>query len=175
MEVWKDIKWFEWLYQISNQGRVKSLVFKEEKILKTTINKWYRCINLTVKKITFSQKIHRLIWIAFIDNPKWKPCINHKDWDKLNNNIENLEWCTHSENNLHKFRVLWYKKISPHKWKFWKDNHLSKKVWLFINNILEQQFYWIREAVRDSNFCEASIHKSLKKWVLVKWKQWKYL
>ncbi len=190
MEIWKDITWYEWLYQISNFWRVKSLeryiinslwrkCFIKERILRITINKWYECINFTINNKTHSKKIHRLVAKSFIINPENKSDVNHINWIKTDNRVENLEWVTKSENELHKYNILWYKNFfqtnHPFKGKFWKDNHLSKKVWLYKNWKLIHIYYWIREAVRESNFCENSIIKSLKKWILIKGCKWNYL
>lgn len=122
-EIWKDIKGYEGLYQISNLGNVKSLIqwvgnkysdkyIKKEKILKTSIqyankNKNYcRCIvNLAKNKHKKSYKVHQLVAQAFIPNPKKLKEINHIDGDSLNNKIDNLEWCTHSENAIHAIKI----------------------------------------------------------------------
>ncbi len=110
LEVWKDIKNFENLYQISNLGRVKSLIKKgrkSERILKNFLDRCGYLNNILVKdKIKTKYKNHRLIAIAFIPNCKNKPCINHKDGNKQNNNIDNLEWVTYSENERHSYDVL---------------------------------------------------------------------
>lgn len=111
-EIWKDIPGYEEKYQVSNLGRVKTLKHKykqhrgirivNEKILKPSLanNGYYR-----VSLGRNNQKlIHRLVAKAFIPNPKNKRTINHKDGNKLNNNIKNLEWNTHQENNLHAFK-----------------------------------------------------------------------
>lgn len=114
-EVWKDIKGYEGLYQISNLGRVKSLqkivnqrrrsCYTKEKILKPNVL-WtnYLYVNLYKNKKPKHCLIHKMIAIAFIPNPMNKPFVNHIDGNKQNNSIDNLEWVTSSENNLHAIR-----------------------------------------------------------------------
>ena len=99
-EIWKDIKDYEGLYQVSNWGRVKSLCFGKEKMLQPVKHKnGYLYVSLGRKKII---SIHRLVAEAFIPNPNNLPQVNHKDEDKTNNFVGtpendykdgNLEWC----------------------------------------------------------------------------------
>ena len=100
-EVWKNINGYEGLYQISNNGRVKSLPklagksWRKEKILKTYLDKdGYVKVILCKENKTKFLSVHRLIAEAFIPNPNEFPQINHKDENKQNNSLENLEWCT---------------------------------------------------------------------------------
>lgn len=94
-EEWKDIKNYEGLYQISNLGRVKKINKSNIIICKPSIDtSGYKQIVLTKNKKRKSYKIHRLIAQAFIPNPNNLPQINHKDENKLNNDVSNLEWCT---------------------------------------------------------------------------------
>ena len=122
-EVWKDVKWYEWSYKVSNKWNVKSLNYrrtKKERILKWNSNwKGYLYISFPDKHIY----IHRLVAISFLSNEFNKPEVNHKDWNKWNNNIKNLEWVTKSENEKHKYRVLW---IPHNKWMLWKKWALCK-------------------------------------------------
>lgn len=112
-EIWKDVKGFEGLYQVSNLGRVKSLerLVKQynghkkieykikEKILKLNTDRYgYYQVRLANNGIVKTKKIHRLVAEAFLDNHKNLPCINHKDENKKNNNIDNLEFCTYKYN-----------------------------------------------------------------------------
>ena len=109
MEEWRDIKGYEGLYQVSNKGRVKSLgnnKTKKEKILslKPSNNGYirvYLCKN--GKQKPFS--VHRLVAQAFLLNPNNLPVVNHKDENKLNNNVENLEWCTVAYNNTYGTKI----------------------------------------------------------------------
>ena len=101
-EIWKDIEGYEGLYQVSNLGRVKSL--KASKIKSERIRKSYQqssgyiSIVLCKNGKVTNHKIHRLVANAFIDNPDNLPEINHKDEDKTNNCVDNLEWCDSSYN-----------------------------------------------------------------------------
>lgn len=66
----------------------------------------YLSVTLKTKNGRKTCLVHRLIAMCFLDNPDNKPCVNHKDGNKRNNSVENLEWCTYSENELHSYRVL---------------------------------------------------------------------
>ena len=90
-------------YKVNEKGEVFSL--KRNKKMKTSINhKGYEQIYICVngkKKTTF---VHRLVALAFIPNPKNLPQVNHKDGNKLNNNVDNLEWVSDNTNQIHAFR-----------------------------------------------------------------------
>ena len=102
MEEWRDIKGYEGYYQISNFGRVKSLSrdvgsnrCKKETIMKTSLDKdGYE--NLVLRKNGKQRhfRVNRLVAEAFLENPNNYPQVNHKDEDKTNNNVNNLEWCS---------------------------------------------------------------------------------
>lgn len=134
-EIWKDIEWYEWLYQVSNLGRVKRLekvinnqrwlFILEEQILKGSMSLWYKRVTLSKNLIKKDYKIHRLIAQAFIPNPDNKPFINHKNWIRNDNTIDNLEWCTPKENVNHSYKVLLNK--SPMYGRKWALSHISIK------------------------------------------------
>lgn len=99
MEEWIDIEGYEGMYQVSNQGRVKSLKFGKEKILKSGNNgRGYLQVNLSKDGKQAHKQIHRLVAQAFIPNPNNLQEVNHKDEDKTNNHVENLEWCDRKYN-----------------------------------------------------------------------------
>jgi hypothetical protein len=100
-EAWKDIKGYERLYEVSNKGRIKVLRYCKERILKPSVTNGYQKITLTLDGQRRSFKLHRLVAKAFVPNPKNKPEVNHKDFDKQNNCADNLEWATHLENICH--------------------------------------------------------------------------
>ena len=98
-EIWKDCKGYEGKYQVSNFGRVWNV--NNQKYLKPWISKGgYYLVNLMSKNGKIKHElIHRLVAIAFIDNPCNYPQVNHKDEDKTNNCVDNLEWCDCKYNN----------------------------------------------------------------------------
>lgn len=105
-EVWKEIKDYP-QYYVSNIGRVKSNFHNKERILSPRIGIFgYLFVNLYRDKKMKSVKIHRLVAEAFIPNPDNLPQVNHKNENKHNNNVSNLEWCTAkynlTYNGLHK-------------------------------------------------------------------------
>lgn len=106
-ENWRDIKGFEGLYQISNLGRVKSLNYaksRKEGFIKPIKNKdGYLIVKLYSDKC-YTKLVHRLVAENFIDIPKLE--VNHLNGNKADNNINNLEWCTHAENERYSWKVL---------------------------------------------------------------------
>lgn len=112
-EYWLDVVGFEGIYEVSTLGRVRSserihygtrgrVTHHPPKILKAQkhkTNSWR--IRFSVNKVKSSWSVHRLVALAFIPNPENKPEVNHKDGNRLNNHLNNLEWCTKEENMAH--------------------------------------------------------------------------
>ena len=115
--MWKDIKDFENFYQINDKGEIRSkdryIHFKhKDKFYKGAIKRQqigtngYKIVKLykdDKKRYTFS--VHRLVAEAFLEKPSYAECVNHKNGNKLDNRVENLEWCTYSHNNKEAFRL----------------------------------------------------------------------
>lgn len=141
MEERKDIEWYEWHYQVSNKGAIKSL--PTHKIRKIFYQKWYPAIRLGVNKKRKNYRIHRLVASAFISNPHNLPEVNHKDWNKHNSYVENLEWCTRLENSRHSRRELGRIASKPFLWVKWKNHPMSKQV-------VQYRISWAIEKIRDS-------------------------
>lgn len=101
----KDVKGYEDLFAITKDGKLWSK--RTNRFLKQTISKtgYYTVATKIGGRggVTKCFKIHRLVCEAYNDNPDNKPFVNHKDGNKLNNHISNLEWCTSSENNKHSY------------------------------------------------------------------------
>lgn len=136
-ERWKHIKGYEMLYDISNYGRVKRIgvyrisnrYYKKgryypTKIMTSSIGKHgYCCVQLFNHNGLFKTiRVHRLVAQSFIPNLDNKPQVNHKDGNKLNNRVDNLEWCTNGENGKH----AWDNNLRTKN--FGKDNYISKKI-----------------------------------------------
>lgn len=116
MEIWKKIKDFD-NYEVSNLGNVRrldSFVFQsgrynhyKGRVLKQeNVKGGYKRVTLCKNNSTKRFQVHRLVAITFIENSKNKPCVNHIDGDKSNNQISNLEWVTYSENENHSYNFL---------------------------------------------------------------------
>jgi hypothetical protein len=118
-EIWHPCAGFETHYEVSNLGNVRSIdrvannghnngVRKlPSKVLKPALGKaGYLLVSFCVDNVKSNHNIHRLVARAFIQNEANKPQVNHKDGNKQNNHVDNLEWVTCSENGLHAYRVL---------------------------------------------------------------------
>ena len=105
MEIWRDIPSYKGYYMASNMGRIKSL--RNNKILAQNYqNGGYLTVSLSVNGRHKVCTVHRLVAMAFIDNPSGYRDVNHKDGRKDNNNISNLEWVSHSDNIKHSYIQL---------------------------------------------------------------------
>lgn len=117
-EIWKDIKDYEGFYQCSNTGKIRSLdryvieksgkkQFRSGQIIVPRLNKnGYLQFALNKDSKRKMAYVHIIVANTFIDNPFDLKTVNHKDGNKLNNSIENLEWNSYSENNTHSYREL---------------------------------------------------------------------
>jgi hypothetical protein len=101
-EQWCEIKGYNGRYRLSNYGEVMSVYkYAKSRLLKSALHRGYKSVTLFKNGKGKTQLIHRLVAEYFIKNPDNKICVNHKDFNRLNNNVENLEWCTHKENSHH--------------------------------------------------------------------------
>lgn len=135
-EEWRDIKGYEGIYQISDCGRVKSLGrmvhmhngfrYTKERFLRVKKKKsgyLFYCLYPGDRTVKY-EHAHRLVAQAFIPNPLHKRDVNHIDGNKLNNCVDNLEWVTRSENQIHAYNVLKRTREHPIGW----DNKLAKHI-----------------------------------------------
>lgn len=139
-EVWKPVKGFEKLYEVSDKGNVRN---SRGKILKTyLINSGYKALKFTVNQKRTNRLVHRLVAEAFIENPENCKEVNHVDENKCNNTVSNLQWVTSSQNKQHSIKSGGYDKI------FEMKNSLGKK----------------HLPDNHSKYHNVTYHKSRKKW-----------
>lgn len=108
MEIWKEVKDTRGQILVSNYGRVKSLLRSGTVLKSQADKKGYLRVSVTLDKVKRTYKVHRLVADAFLENPYGLPQVNHKDGDKTNNTVENLEWISNRDNCLHAIKNgLW--------------------------------------------------------------------
>lgn len=143
-EKWIGLKWFEYKYEISDKWNIKSLNYKRSwypnnlKLIQS--RNWYQYVWIILDFERKTTTVHRLVAEAFISNIKNLPCINHINWIKNDNRVENLEWCTFKQNSIHAVNTWLIKKWKQHHyfWRKWNLHPCSKEVnqytidWIFI-------------------------------------------
>lgn len=126
-EIWKPVVGYEGLYEVSNFGRVKSLNcynYKEPRIMKLGKRPdGYLSVGLSKNNTQKTKTVHRLVAEAFIPNPNNLEMVNHRDEDRTNNHVENLEWCTRAYNQLHSL------KLHPERNKKFAENFKGLSSW----------------------------------------------
>jgi hypothetical protein len=171
-EIWKDIKGYEGLYQVSNLGKVKSLnryitnknnkqQYYNGKMLSGNIRHGYLKLTLSKDNIQKTIPIHILVAKTFIPNPENKPEVNHIDGNKSNNCVNNLEWCTRSENELHAYRNGLAKSSLKQKEavaKYAKENYSKKVLQYNLNGDFIKEWnsmhdVWRELGIRPSYIC----------------------
>lgn len=139
MEIWKPIPNYNNFYEASNTGKIRSVdrivkqrnnrkQLKKGKILSPSINRCgYLVQPLSRNNKLVSFTVHKLVAITFLEKPKYKCEINHKDGNKLNNNVDNLEWVTRSDNLRHavKNNMITYHNGIKHKNSVFNENELK--------------------------------------------------
>lgn len=172
MEVWKDIKGYEGYYQASSHGRIRSydqyvngyngLKLRKGVTRNPHIYKeGYKSLTLSIKGTVKKYLVHRLIAETFIPNPENKETVNHKDLNKLNNNIENLEWCTHKENVHHAIN----NNVNPSTWiKIKIIDKVSNKVYHFRNQATASAFMGHNVSYIGKNKRRNKFENKIYKW-----------
>ena len=152
-EVWKDIPEYEGLYQVSSMGNIKSFSKKKngKNLIPQKNKKGYYQILLYKNKKPYTKKIHRIVAKAFIPNPDNLPQVNHIDGNKINNCMNNLEWCTNSENQIHAYKNGLEKPRFQRRIKQYD-----------INGNYIKTFEYIRNAQKELNIDGSSISKCCK-------------
>lgn len=176
MEQWAFIAWYEWLYEISSLWSVR----RDGKLRKLWLGEqWYYTVWLSKKSKVKTFTVHRLVAQAFIPNSLNLSQVNHKNWIRSDNNIDNLEWCTNQYNALHWYRILWRRPSYNRLWMFWKDNPCSKKVWQYAldGGLIKERGSTMdvqRELWYDNGHISACcLHK--KGFVTSHWYKWEYM
>lgn len=179
-EIWKDIPEYEGLYQVSNLGRVKSLgryvkrrgalMWKNGTVLHAgKDNKGYMTVVLYSDGCKKTVKVHRLVALVFVKNIDKKQQINHINGNKADNRVENLEWCSQSENMQH----AWQTGLQGRTHK--KNDLKSIKIGQYsLDEQLVNVFPSMMEAERQTGINSSSISRSVRKGCKAGGYIWKY-
>lgn len=178
MENWKPVIGYEDLYMVSDNGNVMSLNYNHTKKPKLLTIKnhhtGYKFVMLCRNGKNANKTIHRLVAEAFIQNPQKLPIVNHKDGDKSNNSVKNLEWVTASENKRHSIDVLG-EKFLKNRFLSGGEKECSKAVLQFSKDgTFINRFGSITEASNRTGVCYATISNSAHGKVKTRKYDWKF-
>lgn len=152
-EHWKDIQGYEGLYSVSDTGIIKTHIYN--KILKPHIQHGYETVVLYRNKKCKTFGVHRLVAMAFLDNPNSYEQVNHIDGNKCNNNVNNLEWCTAKQNTHH----------AINNGLFYSSSHISKRQPIIIkkdkNGKVVEVYKTVTEAATKNHVCRLTIYRKL--------------
>ena len=159
LEVWKPVVDYEGLYEVSNFGNVRSLKGHNncDRVKLLAQHKWEYNNYTSYKNVTLYNRtggrqtirVHRLVATAFIPNPDNLPCVNHKDENTFNNNVDNLEWCTNQYNTTYGTAIQRAINKRVKIVDFYKDGNLI----LSFNSVLEAGKYF---KVKPQNIARAA-------------------
>lgn len=167
-EEWKDIKGYEGLYQVSNIGRVRSIdrittniggrknLYKGRILRLNMIKVGYLYAHLCKNNKVKAFRVHRLVASAFIQNPNNYPQVNHKDKNKANNIVNNLEWCTASQNQIHSVSL-------GRNYNITKVQELCKReISVYRNGVFVAHFNSKKECCEKLGLTKDSVYRTLK-------------
>ena len=163
-EIWKDVVGYEGNYLVSNLGRVKTVphvvtykgrsYISKERIMSLQYDACgYLQVRLSKDAVKKTQKVHRLVAIAFIPNPNNLPEINHKDEIKTNNKVDNLEWCDRKYNMQYGVNTHW---------------HRMPVAQYSLDGVFVKQYSSIKQASIETGICDTSIGKCATKRIVNK-------
>lgn len=156
-EIWKPVEEVDGQLEVSSLGNVRSIdrvitVHDHARTYQKPVRGRTRKLNRNVQtgymQVAFAGRtysVHRLVANAFIPNPQGKPQVNHKNFDRSDNRVENLEWCTDGENTIHSMNSGHHKALSP-----------------VISLTTGKEYRDIADAARDLHSCAANIGRSCK-------------
>lgn len=165
-EEWRDVPKFEGLYEVSNYGRIKGLNCNWQSKPKINILKGgiitcgYRQVLLYKNKGRKAYLVHRLVGAAFISNPNSLPAINHKDGNKLNNHVSNLEWITNSRNRFHAFEIGLCKQETGENN---PNSKYTKETVLAVRKAYKKEIFGFTKVSRLFNIPRRTVEKMIKK------------
>ena len=161
-EIWKDIKGYEGVYQVSNKGNVRRLTFTNNQVTKSKIHSiratdngnGYLIVGLKNGGKRKNFYVHRLVAEAFCTKSPRRKIVNHIDHNRMNNSAENLEWCTQKQNVRHSAKLM------KHEKSFCKTTNTGEKYIRKINNRYQVSIWRLKKYKSFSTLSEAILYRN---------------